>query len=167
MSFYDKYFKDNVIRFSVLKMSSEEAYIAILFCAVKADDMVTREEMQALEYMISRFKGFVSFNPTHFQNVANEFLKIVDREGIDTLVNAAKNALENNLKEAVFINAVEIVMADGIVDTKEKEFLEKLQNALGIPDDRVEQIVDILKVKNRGTTADMYESNSSDKSFYT
>ena len=102
-----------------------------------------------------------------FQNTANEFLKIVDREGIDTLINAAKDALENNLKEAVFINAVEIVMADGIVDTKEKQFLEKIQKVLGVSDDRVEQIVDILKVKNRGTTADMYDDNSTDKSFYT
>ena len=148
-------------------MTSEEAYIAIMFCAVKADEMVTREEIHSLEYIVTRFKGFVAITPTHFQNLVDQFLKIVDQEGLDTLIAAAKSALENNLKESAFVNAMEIIMADGIVDSKEKKFLEKLQAALGVSDERVKQIVDILAVKNRGTTADMFEGEPADKKFYT
>ncbi len=167
MGLYDKYFKDNVIRFEIIKMTSEEAYVAIMFCALKANEMVAREGLHSLEYIITRFKGFVAFTPTHFQNLEDRFLKIVDKEGLDTLIGAAKRALESNLKEPAFVNAMEIIMADGIVDAKEKIFLEKLQAAMGVSDDRVKQIVDILAVKNRGTSADMMGGDSTDKKIYT
>ena len=57
MGLFDKLFKVNESRLSSIKLSSEEAFIAIMFSAIKADERVTREEMQSLGYILSRYKG--------------------------------------------------------------------------------------------------------------
>ena len=59
MGLFDKLFKVNESRLSSIKLSSEEAFIAIMFSAIKADERVTREEMQALgEAMSGAWMGW-------------------------------------------------------------------------------------------------------------
>jgi len=167
MGLFDTLFKVNQSRLSNIKLSSEEAFIAIMFSAIKADDRVTREEMQTLGYILSRFKGLGSLTPPQFNNLMDRFMKIVDREGVGTLVTAAKATLAEGLRETAFANAVELVLADGIVDPKEKEFLEKLQEAVGVSNETAEKIIQVMIIKNRGTTADIFEGVAPDKMFYT
>jgi len=130
MGLFDKIFKVDESRLSNIKLTSEEAFIAIMFSAIEADQTVAREELQALGYILSRFKGLGTMTPPQFQNLVDRFTKIIRREGVGTLVAAAKTTLAQGMRETAFANAVEIVLADGIVDPKEKEFLEKLQVTL-------------------------------------
>lgn len=120
----------------------------MMFSAIKADDRVTREEMQSLGYILSRFKGLGTLTPPQFNNLMDRFMKIVDREGVGTLVTAAKATLAEGLRETALANAVELVLADGIVDPKEKEFLEKLQEAVGVSNDTAEKIIQVMIIKN-------------------
>jgi hypothetical protein len=54
------------------------------------------------------------------------------------------------LKTTAFANACDIVLADGVVEDDEKEFLDKLQNQLDIPSDEAVNIVQVMIVKNKG-----------------
>lgn len=46
--------------------------------------------------------------------------------------------------------ATDLVLADGEVDPKEKQFLEEFQKMLGIDDALALKIAEIMVIKNRG-----------------
>ncbi|MFX0200326.1 MAG: tellurite resistance TerB family protein [Candidatus Hodarchaeota archaeon] len=166
MGLFDKLFKVNDTRAATLRLTSEEAFIAIMFSAILADEEVSREELLQLSFILSRFKGLATLTPIQFQNLIDRFQKIVRKEGVGTLITAAKTTLRKDMRDTAFANAVELVLADGIVDPREKEFLEKLQEAVGIVDEIAEQIIQVIIIKNRGTTADIFEGVEIEKMFY-
>ncbi|MFQ6126585.1 MAG: tellurite resistance TerB family protein [Candidatus Heimdallarchaeota archaeon] len=166
MGIFDKPFKVNDTRVAVLRLTSEEAFIAIIFSAMLADEEIRPEELHQLNFILSRFKGLATLTPVQFQNLIVRFQKIIRKEGVGTLITAAKNTINKDMRDTAFANAVEVVLADGIVDPREKEFLEKLQQAVGITDETAEQIIHVIIIKNRGTTADIFEGTELDKMFY-
>jgi tellurite resistance protein len=165
MGLFDKIFKVNDSRASELKLSSGEAFIAIIMSAVSADDDVTKDEIILLLQLLTRFKGLHQMTQNQFDHMFNRFQKIIKRDGVGTLVDSAKNFLNDDLRETAFANAVEIVLVDGVVDIREKEFLEHLQKAVNISDERAQMIVDVIMVKNRGTTSDIFSSNNIENMF--
>jgi tellurite resistance protein len=166
MGVFDKIFKVNASRLQAIRLSSDEAFLAIVFSAIMADNEINRDEMNHLMLMLSKFKGLGRLNPAAFQNLMNRFQKIIRQEGVGTLINAAKDTLDKGLRETAFANAVELVLTDGVFDPKEKEFLEKLKEAVHISDELAEKIIDVVIIKNRGSTSDIFSSSNPDKMFY-
>ncbi len=165
MGLFDKLFKVNENRTSEIRMTSGEAFMAIVMSAVSADDEVTNDEVILLLQLLVKFKGLERMQKSQFEQMFNRFQKIIKKEGVGTLVTAAKSYLDPNLRETAFANAVEIVLSDGYVDIKEKEFLEHLQSAVEISDERAQTIAEVIMIKNRGTTSDIFTSNNVDSMF--
>ncbi len=151
MGIFNKLFKVNETRAKELKLTSEEAFLGIALSSVAADEIVSQEELNVVGFTISRMPAFRRMPPNQMLELINKFLQIIKREGVGTIINAAKNYLTDKMKETAFALAVDIVLADGIVDQKEKEFLEQLQVATEISDDLVTKIVEVLQIKNRGS----------------
>ena len=166
MGIFDKIFQVNTERLQAIKLTSDEAFLAIIFSAIAADDEINRDEMNLLLLTLSKFKGLSHISPVGFQNLIARFQKIIKQEGVGTLVNAAKDTLDSNLRETAFAHAVELVLSDGVFDPKEKIFLEKLQEAIKIPDELAEKIIDVILIMNRGTTADIFQDVKPEKMFY-
>jgi uncharacterized tellurite resistance protein B-like protein len=80
----------------------------------------------------------------------DKLLAILRRDGIDVLFNAAKKSLPDDLREAAFAVATDLVLADGVVSQEERDFLNDLYQALGISSDIATQIVQVMLIKNRG-----------------
>ena len=59
-------------------------------------------------------------------------------------------ALPEELRETVFANACDIILADGVVEGEEKALLEKLQKKLELSGDEAMDIVKVMVIKNRG-----------------
>ena len=70
--------------------------------------------------------------------------------GPEALVEKCAPAIPERLRETAFCNAVDIVLADGVVEDDEKELIEKLQAALEVEDDQAGLIVKVMIIKNRG-----------------
>jgi hypothetical protein len=77
-------------------------------------------------------------------------LGVLKRGGPDKLLEKVVPVLPPELRETAFANACDIVLADGVVEDAEKEFINKLMAQLGIAGDRALTIVDVMIVKNRG-----------------
>jgi uncharacterized tellurite resistance protein B-like protein len=165
MGLFDNLFKVNQTRVTELKLSSNEAFFGIVFSAMLADDEISKSEMDNLLYLVTRFKGFRGITANLLTNMMSRFDRIIKKEGVGTIIAAAKSSLDINLRETAFANAVEIVLADGIVDQKEKEFLEQLQVSVGISDELAEKIIDVMIIKNRGTIADIFQDVAVDNMF--
>ncbi|MHA1910369.1 MAG: tellurite resistance TerB family protein [Candidatus Kariarchaeaceae archaeon] len=74
---------------------------------------------------------------------------MLQNDGVGTIIHTAARVLTSELKETVFALAIDIVLADGIVDAKEKAFLDKLQAAIGINEALATKIVEVMIIKNR------------------
>ena len=90
------------------------------------------------------------YTDKNWQTLINRLLGLLKRKGVDTLIDHAVEALPPELRETAFANACDIVLADGVVEDDEKEFLDKLQGKLDIPDDEAVTIVRVMVVKNKG-----------------
>lgn len=59
-------------------------------------------------------------------------------------------AVPPELRECVFANAVDIVLADGTVDPDERAFIDDLQHKLELEPQRAKRIVQVMVYKNHG-----------------
>jgi len=76
--------------------------------------------------------------------------KIMKKEGPAGLVSRCGPFLSEGLAETAFANACDMVLADGVVEDEEKEFLDHLQKVLNIDGDTALTIVEVMITKNKG-----------------
>jgi len=132
-------------------LTKHEAFAGILLAASAVDGHIASEEISNLINAISRMKLFSNFNDDKYNRMFDRLLKILKKsDGVDLLIQKCIPELPDELRETVFANACDIVLADGVVEPEEKELIEKLQNELEIPGDEAMDIVRVMVIKNRG-----------------
>ena len=132
------------------QLSKSEAFAAIMLGSVACDGYVSDEEGQGLITILSRMKLYENWSADKFNAMMNRLSGLLKREGVDALVDRGSDALPENLRETAFANACDLVLADGIVEDAEKEFLDKLQKRLELTGDTALDIVHVMIIKNRG-----------------
>lgn len=132
------------------ELSTQEAFAGILLAAAAADGHISDEEATGLWTIIERMKLFSNYTPDKFKRMIDTLLKLLKKGGPDLLVEKCSPVLPEELKVTAFVNACDIVLADGVVEPEEKEMIEKLQNRLEVPGDDAMEIVKVMVLKNRG-----------------
>ncbi len=127
-----------------------EAFAAITLAATASDGYLSEEEARAISSTLSRMRLFRSCSHDVIIRMFEKLLGVLKGEGIDFLFNAAKDSLPNDLREAAFAVATDLVLTDGVVSQEERDFLNDLYQALGISSDIATQIVQVMLIKNRG-----------------
>jgi len=72
------------------------------------------------------------------------------RGGPEKLLDKSYPAVPPELRETVFANAIDIVLADGTVEQEEREFIDDLQGKLEVDEKRAKAIVQVMVYKNHG-----------------
>jgi hypothetical protein len=62
---------------------------------------------------------------------------------------ACAKTLPPDLRESAFAIATDLVFADGHVEEREKEYIDRLQGVFGIDDAMALKIVEVIVIKNR------------------
>lgn len=132
------------------ELSKQEAFAGILLGASACDGHIADEEVQSLFTITERMKMFENITPPKWNSMMDVLVKILKKEGPEGLVNRCSQALPEELSETAFANACDIVLADGVVEDEEKEFLDQLQQALSVPGDTALTIVEVMVMKNKG-----------------
>jgi hypothetical protein len=127
-----------------------EGFAGILLGASACDGHIADEEVQSLFTMLGRMKMYQRYTEKNWSTLMNRLLGLLKRKGVDTLLEKATEAIPPELRATAFTNACDIVLADGVVEDDEKDFLDKLQNRLDIPDDEALNIVKVMVIKNKG-----------------
>ena len=65
-------------------------------------------------------------------------------------MNEVIGAVPPELAETVLALATNIVLADGVVDDDEKEFINDLRTRLEISEEQSSKIIKVMVIKNRG-----------------
>ncbi|MCI0681381.1 MAG: tellurite resistance TerB family protein [Gemmataceae bacterium] len=127
-----------------------EGFAGILLGASACDGHIADEEVHSLFTMLGRMKMYQRYTEKNWSTLINRLLGLLKRKGVDELMTKSVEALPPELRATAFANACDIVLADGVVEDDEKEFLDKLQSQLDIPDDEAVTIVRVMVLKNKG-----------------
>jgi tellurite resistance protein len=131
-------------------LTKEESFASISLAAIAADGMITEEEAQGMIVGLARMKLFAGYGGNQMGAMLNKLVGIVNKQGLDALLNMAKAGLSPEMRETAFAVATDLALADGEIAAKEKEILTKLQRDLEIPEDRAVNIIEVLLIKNKG-----------------
>jgi hypothetical protein len=132
------------------EMTKQEAFAGLLLCATACDGHIAEEEAQGLCTILSRMKLYDNWSGDKFGSMLNRLVGALKREGVDKVMERCSRTVPDELKETAFAGACDLVLADGVVEDEEKEFLDKLQKVLDIPGDQALTIVQVMIIKNKG-----------------
>jgi tellurite resistance protein len=82
-------------------------------------------------------------------NILNKVAGLIKKRGIGPVLQAAKASLSKDELGAAFFVAVDLVLADGVVEEDEKKFLEELQRTIGMDDATATKIAEVVVIKNK------------------
>ena len=117
-----------------VKLSKEEAFVAVSLVSVAADGVITEEEARGLFVQLYRMKMFSGYNDNQMSSIFNKLINIIKKKGMDSLVVMAKESLPEDMKATAFAVATDLALADGEIAGEEKKLLTKIQQSLGIPE---------------------------------
>jgi tellurite resistance protein len=131
-------------------VTKEIAYAGILMLADYSDGSVSQEEVRAFGNTICRMKLYRNMSEQQLNRVIDQGTGIIKRKGFDEALKTFAQALPESLHKAAFANACNQILADGVVEDEEKEFINNLRRALGLSGDDAQMIAQVIVWKNQG-----------------
>ncbi len=132
------------------KLTPQESFAGILLGASACDGHIADDEVQGLVTALLRMKLFQRISEKQFNQTLNKLHGFLKKKGVDALIDACVQTLPQELDKSVFANAVDIVLADGVVEQDEKEFIAKLRDKLKIDPKVAKTIAEVMVIKNKG-----------------
>ncbi len=129
--------------------SVQEAFLAILLAAMNADNEVVWQEKEYIQALVRRSKTMKEYiNSPEALTAIN--ISVEDRMKSRTdYLGEAVRAMPRDSHKAMFAHCVDIVFADGHMDDKERDFLDRLLEVMEITPDEAKTIVDVIYEKSR------------------
>lgn len=132
------------------KLSPQESFAGILLAAGACDGHISEDEFQQLFTALMRMKLFQRINEKQFGQVMNKLMGVLKKHGPDTLADGCCETLPEELREAAFANACNIVLADGVLEDDEKQFITDLTIKLQLDAKTAKTIAQVMVIKNKG-----------------
>jgi len=132
------------------KLSPQESFAGVLLAASACDGHISDEEFQQLLTALFRMKLYERINEKQFKAVLDKLMGVLKKHGPDHLVDGCCETLPKDLQKAAFANACNIVLADGILEDDEKEFINRLKDKLGLEANLARTIAQVMVLKNKG-----------------
>ncbi|MEH2256439.1 tellurite resistance TerB family protein [Nostoc sp.] len=130
-------------------LNPAEAFAVIILTATASDGYLSVEQANSIISVLSRMKLFKSYPNEMMNRLFDKILGVFQGDDFNALFNAAKDSLSQDLREAAFAVATDLVLAEGIIPEEEKNFLNDLYQALGVSSEIAIQIVQVILIKNR------------------
>ena len=132
------------------KLTPQESFAGILLAASACDGHISEDEFHQLLAALFRMKLFERINEKQFNQVMNKLMGVLKKHGPDDLVDGCVESLPADLRKAAFANACNIVLADGILEDDEKEFINSLKDKLQLEANLAKTIAQVMILKNKG-----------------
>ena len=79
----------------------------------------------------------------------DKLFTILKKDGAAALVKASAEGLSDDLKLTAFACAVDIALADGVLEEEEKSIINQLAEVLQIPVQTAVSIIEVMIIKNK------------------
>lgn len=132
------------------KLTSQEAFAGILMSATACDGHIAEDEVQGLIVTLLRMKLYQRFTEKQYGQMLNKLFGAIKKRGVESMVESCASALPAELREVAFANACDLVLADGVLEPDERQFINQLQAKLAVEPAKAKEIVEIMIIKNKG-----------------
>ena len=146
MGLFDKVFKSVP---EEDKLTKQEAFAGIAIAMAGADGSIAQSEWDGIVNYICRLRLYDNFSDTAFNKMFDKLFRILKNQGASALVAKSVEGLPEDLKLTAFACAVDIALADGVVEDEEKEIINQLAEALQVPEQTAISIIEVLIIKNK------------------
>jgi tellurite resistance protein len=146
MGIFDKIFKEVEAE---TQLSQQEAFAGIAMAMAGADGYIAESEWGEIVNYIRRLRIYDNFSGPAFDKLFDKLMTILKKEGPGALVNYSSKELSEELKLTAFACAVDIALADGVMDDEEKEIVNQLAEVLSVPENVAVSIIEVMIIKNR------------------
>jgi uncharacterized tellurite resistance protein B-like protein len=127
--------------------SELEAWVGILYSCISADNLITDSETATLSRVLHSKQKFIRID------IAPLYAKSFNlRTELGQLkyISACCELIQEEDRETVFALALEVLLADGILEKEEKNVIEVLSNHLKIKAEMTSKIIEVIFLKNKG-----------------
>lgn len=115
------------------------------FADGESSDSSGEAEDAALGEMLSAIDLYEDYSEDDFIALGTDIGNLIKEEGIEAVAaQAITTAREEGLEEAAFIVALVVIASDGEVPEAEQEYIDSLYQALGISEERANEMIDEL-----------------------
>ncbi|MDE6348020.1 tellurite resistance TerB family protein [uncultured Bacteroides sp.] len=146
MGIFDKIFKEVP---EETKLTQQEAFAGIALAMAGADGSIAESEWAGIVNYIRRLRIYDNFSGPAFDKLFDKLFRILRNQGPSALVNASVESLSDDLKLTAFACAVDIALADGVLEEEEKELINQMAEILEIPDQTAISIIEVMIIKNK------------------
>jgi Tellurite resistance protein TerB. len=146
MGIFDKIFKQVEAE---TQLSQQEAFAGIALAIAGADGYIAESEWEGIVNYIRRLRIYDNFSGPAFDKLFDKLMTILKKEGPAALVNYSSKELSEELKLTAFACAVDIALADGVMDDGEKDIINQLAEVLSVPENVAVSIIEVMIIKNR------------------
>jgi tellurite resistance protein len=131
------------------KYTQQEAFAGIALAMAGADRNVDTQEWDAIVTYIRRLRIYDNFSGPAFDKLFDKLFTKLKNEGPGALIAAAKAGLGDDMKLTAFACAVDIALADGVLEDDEKSVITQLAEALEVDDKTAVSIIEVMMIKNK------------------
>ena len=114
-----------------------------------ADGSIAQSEWDGICAYLRRLRLYDNFSGPAFDKMFDKLFRILKNQGASALVACSVEGLPEDMKLTAFACAVDIALADGVVEDEEKEIINQLAESLQIPEDTAVSIIEVLIIKNK------------------
>ncbi|MEN8221089.1 MAG: tellurite resistance TerB family protein [Pseudomonadota bacterium] len=130
--------------------TKQEAFLGIALATSAADGTIDESEANGIFAYLLQMKMFDGYTSRQMSDIFKKLVTVLENEGVGGLVAIAKSSLPSDLRETAFTCAVDIALADGVIEDSEKALLEELQQVMEVSDEIGGKILEVMMIKNRG-----------------
>lgn len=146
MGLFDKIFQQAP---EETKLTQQEAFAGVALAIAGADGSIATSEWDGIVNYIRRLRIYDNFSGPAFDKLFDKLFKILKQNGAGALVKASSEGLSEELKLTAFACAVDIALADGVLEDSEKDVINQLASALQIPENVAVPIIEVMLIKNK------------------
>ena len=133
----------------VTTLGLDDALIALFIGAMNANDHVAREELARAHHLIWSTRRFRRKSGETVGRLIERVRRLLENHNLSEVIEIAAGTIPTRLRPSAFAVVVDLLLADGRIDTRERRFLQRLAVGFGIPAGVAADVIEVLVVKNR------------------
>jgi hypothetical protein len=130
-------------------LSASDALAAILVASISVDGALSVDEAARMEHVLSTSRLFQATAGPASRQPLEHAIALLSERGMQPVLAACARALPPELHATAFATAVDLVLCDGRVASRERAYIESLEAALGVDRATALKIIEVLVIKNR------------------
>lgn len=134
---------------TAVALTKEECIAGIAMAACNADGNMSGEEVFLAISSLVHLNMFKRKEPREIEHIINKMVDLTKRRGPGQIIQSARETLTPDEAAAAFFIAADLVLADGVLEEREKSFMEELMRAIQLDPETAMKIIEVACIKNR------------------